>query len=266
MASASTNDASKGKERQDPAAAAAAAEGDDGAAVDALEERAQGRKLRDNATRRQAEQGGQSESLFDADTLGAGIDSKAIDEAMEAARKNAKSALNSVQSFWEKVQADPRMTSMQASVAHTLQNISLPQSAAATGGETEVGESQGAEPDATIASPRTRRNLALPDLSKQFQGAFPHLDWKESQTMAKRYFEASQNAARDWGKEMSHLMGDLVKVVPPERAAGPSAAASTETVAAEKASRGPAAASAIGRSGEYEDAAHEAGDVRTAYT
>ncbi|PWN35453.1 uncharacterized protein FA14DRAFT_172090 [Meira miltonrushii] len=191
-------------------------EGDDGADVERLEENAKlaqegkTRRASNDAVSRAIASSATGDAFFDADAFSdePGGEMKAIDDAIMATRQNAQSAMQSMQTFWGKIQADPRVNNMQASVAKTLQSISLPKQ-----GKAEDGTENAEDPS---QSPQTKRNLALPDLSKQFQAAFPNLDLKESQAMAKRYFEASQSAARDWGKEMGSMMGDLVKVVPPE--------------------------------------------------
>lgn len=207
-AAGSTDGNGKGKGKQ--------VEGDDGADVEALEEKAKlaqegkTRRASNDAVSRAIASSATGEAFFDADAFSdePGGEMKAIDDAIAATRQNAQSAMQSMQTFWGKIQADPRVNNMQASVAKTLQGISLPKQ-----GKAEDGSESSGDPS---QSPQTKRNLALPDLSKQFQAAFPNLDLKESQSMAKRYFEASQSAARDWGKEMGSMMGDLVKVVPPE--------------------------------------------------
>lgn len=215
----------KGKEKQQ--------EGDEGAAVERLEERMRQGQQRSSSEGKRSDipASASGEALFDADNDdGPGSEFKVIEDAISATRQNAQTAMHSMQSFWDRIQSDPRVSNMQASVAKTLQNISVPKQA--TEGEQDDGEKGG-------QSPQTKRNLALPDLSKQFQAAFPNLELKQSQAMAKRYFEMSQSAARDWGKEMGTLMSDLVKVVPPEEEQGPSqketakgAAAATGTPAA----------------------------------
>lgn len=193
----------KGKEK-------APLEGDDGVAVEALESKMQQkRKSSESGRGARTYDSGEGDAIFDAD---APDDLKVVDEAIEAARQNAQSAMQSLQSFWGKVQADERLSRVQASVADALQSISLPKGSESS--QTNPTDSQ---------SPKTREYV-LPDLTKQFQINFPHLDIRESQAMARRYFEASQHAARDWGKEMSkemsNLMGDLVKIVPPEEQTG----------------------------------------------
>jgi hypothetical protein len=191
-------------------------EGDEGADVERLEEKAKlaqegkARRASNDAVSRAIASSATGDAFFDADAFSdePGGEMKVIDDAILATRQNAQSAMQSMQTFWGKIQADPRVNNMQASVAKTLQGISLPK---------QVKNEDGSEAvEDPTQSPQTKSNIALPDLSKQFQAAFPNLDLKESQAMAKRYFEASQSAARDWGKEMSSMMGDLVKVVPPE--------------------------------------------------
>lgn len=191
-------------------------EGDESADVERLEEKAKlaqegkTRRASNDAVSRAIASSATGDAFFDADAFSdePGGEMKVIDDAILATKQNAQSAMQSMQTFWGKIQADPRVNNMQASVAKTLQGISLPKQ-----GKNEDGSDRIEDPS---QSPQTKRNLALPDLSKQFQAAFPNLDLKESQAMAKRYFEASQSAARDWGKEMGSMMGDLVKVVPPE--------------------------------------------------
>jgi hypothetical protein len=189
-------------------------QGDDGVEVERLEERARLKKERGMAEgeRRSIDLSHSAgEALFDADNSEAGSaggnesEFKAIEDA-------AQTAINSMQSFWDKIQTDPRVNKLQASVAKTLQDIKLPTiSTNAVDGTLEMGGSD-------ISKQAKQQSSVLPDLSEQFQKAFPKLDLKESQAMAKRYFEASQAAALDWTKEMGNMMTDLVHVVPPEEA------------------------------------------------
>jgi hypothetical protein len=140
---------------------------------------------------------GTGEAIFDVD--GDGIEKVSVDETIQVAKQNAQLALHNVQSFWDRIQADPRLHSIQASLAKTL----------------ETAKTAGTK-DGSLDADGKSKTASFADLSKQFQTSFPHLNLKESQALAKKYFEASENVAKDWGKEMSTLMGDLVKIVPPE--------------------------------------------------
>jgi hypothetical protein len=60
----------------------------------------------------------------------------------------------------------------------------------------------------------------LPSLVSSIQASLPHLDLKQSEALAKRYWDQSQLLAKDVGVEVKAMMGDLVKVVPPEEAEG----------------------------------------------
>lgn len=185
-------DAAKGKQR-------ASIEGDDGVAVEVLEEKAS-RKTRSNS-KSEPLVTSTGEAIFDVDGDMTQDEKAAVDHTIQAAKQNAQTALHNVQSFWDKLQADPRLNNIQTSLAKTLKNVSAPVSTTKEGTE-------GAS---------TTLPASFADVSKQFQASFPHLNWKESQTLAKKYYDASENVARDWGKEMSSLMSDLVKIVPPEQ-------------------------------------------------
>ncbi|UZJ54296.1 hypothetical protein CBS101457_003616 [Exobasidium rhododendri] len=188
------SDTGKGKQKE------VILEEDDGLAVDALEEKAERDKVEAHSAPMVM---GTGEAIFDVD--GNNIDSNvSIDHTIQVAKQNAQTALHNVQSFWDRLQADPRLNSIQASLAKTLETVSQSKD------DTLSGE--GGKTSKPIAS--------FADLSKQFQASFPHLNLKESQAMAKKYFEASENVAKDWGKEMTNLMGDLVKIVPPEESSG----------------------------------------------
>lgn len=195
---------SKGKERDmggedDLDKERSAVEGDEGAAVEDLEERA--RKSRSDS-RSEPMVMGTGEAIFDVDGH-VNEERLSMDQTLSAAKQNAQTALHNVQSFWDRLQADPRLNSMQASLAKTLESVSLPKAAAAGEG----------------GSQKTIPAVSFAEVTKQFQSSFPHLNWKESQALAKKYYDASENVARDWGKEMNALMGDLVKIVPPEEQA-----------------------------------------------
>lgn len=185
-------DGGKGKQKE-------IVEGEDGAAVDALEEKSIKKPRTNSKSEPMVTSTG--EAIFDVDGDMTEKEKAAVDSTIQTAKVNAKTAIHNVQSFWDRIQADPRMNNIQTSLASTLKNISLPKAEA----------TKDASKDEEDAS-----SVSFADLSKQFQASFPHLNWKESQTIAKKYYDASENVARDWGKEMSNLMGDLVKIVPPE--------------------------------------------------
>lgn len=190
-------DAEKGKQK-------ATVEGDDGIAVEALEEKT-AKKTRSNS-KSEPLVTSTGEAIFDVDGDMTQEEKAAVDQTIQVAKQNAQTALHNVQSFWDKLQADPRLNNIQSTLAKTLKNVSVP-----TASTTAKDASTGEEGGATKGLP-----TSFADVSKQFQASFPHLNWKESQTLAKKYLDASENVARDWGKEMTTLMGDLVKIVPPE--------------------------------------------------
>lgn len=210
----STESIDKGKSRQ-------SVEGDDGVAVDNLEEKAK-RKSRSDSRSEVPVVSSTGEAIFDVDGPITDQEKEVLDQKMAAAKANAQVALQNVQSFWDRLQADPRLNNIQASLASTLKNVSLPK-AASNVKEESTEDSQ----DSTKV-----QSLNFADVSKQFQASFPHLNWKESQALAKKYYDASENVARDWGKEMTTLMGDLVKIVPPDGSAEKGSAAVSQPNAA----------------------------------
>lgn len=186
------DEAGKGKQK-------AVVEGEDGAAVDSLEEKSM-KKVRSNS-KSEPMITSTGEAIFDVDGDITEEEKVAVENTIQTAKANAQTALHNVQSFWDRLQTDPRLNNIQASLASTLKNVSVPKA--------------GAAKDASTGEEGTPI-VSFADLSKQFQASFPHLNWKESQSLAKKYYDASENVARDWGKEMSNLMGDLVTIVPPE--------------------------------------------------
>jgi hypothetical protein len=204
-------DVTKGKQR-------ASIEGDDGVAVEVLEEKAAAKKTRSNS-KSEPLVTSTGEAIFDVDGDMTQEEKATVDNTIQAAKQNAQTALHNVQSFWDKVQADPRLNNIQTSLAKTLKNVSVPVSTTKEGAD---GTSK------TLPA-------SFADVSKQFQASFPHLNWKESQTLAKKYLDASENVARDWGKEMTSLMSDLVKIVPPEEQENAKPALQKEATSAIKA-------------------------------
>ncbi|PWN43742.1 hypothetical protein IE81DRAFT_346340 [Ceraceosorus guamensis] len=157
-----------------------------------------------------------NEELFDADSDSARGRADVKDNRLHqrTATTDFSQALGSAQAWFTRVQgtlvseAQPRVLELQKSLASTLSSLSGEGNN--VGAKDETREKSEQSSTASLAAP----SEALPALTKTFQQALPHLDWKASQDLAKKYYAASENLARDVGKEMSALVGDLVKVVP----------------------------------------------------
>lgn len=193
-------------------------DGEEDAAVKVAQKRNQKRSATTSAENDQS-----GEAIFDAendiDEAGGakGDATKGLtpeEKALEAARQGTKVALANMQSFWERIQtnlnSDPRIKDIQKSLASTLQSVSAPASQATGEGEKGLPEQQ--QQEGGLAS----AGEALPALARTLQSRLPHLDWKESQALAKKYYAESQSAAKDWTREMGDFVGELVKIVPPE--------------------------------------------------
>lgn len=172
------------------------------------------------------------------------------EKALEAARQGTKVALANMQSFWERIQtnlnSDPRIKDIQKSLASTLQSVSTPASQATGEGEKGLPEQQ---QQGGLAS----AGEALPALARTLQSRLPHLDWKESQALAKKYYAESQSAAKDWTREMGDFVGELVKIVPPEEEKPSTGEAKNKQEAEPKSAASAAAAAALSDKGKGGD-------------
>lgn len=152
----------------------------------------------------------QGASLFDADAPNAPTSPRVGDIDIAQA---ASAALGSAQAWFTRMQgtlaSEPRVQELQRSLASTLQSA---RSAAANVTSPAAPGEAGAE--GTDASRSAPLATALPALSKTIQAAIPHLDWKQSQELAKRYYAASESMAKDLGKEMQTLANEMVRIVP----------------------------------------------------
>ncbi|ETS60976.1 hypothetical protein PaG_04907 [Moesziomyces aphidis] len=131
-------------------------------------------------------------------------------EVQEGAQGQGPTLGASISTLFGKLTADPRLVSLQQSLTSTLQGVTSPK-------DGEPGQ----------------KNLqeSLSKLSATIQSHLPHLDLKESQQLATRYLHATENFAREMQSDMKELVGDLVRIVPPEEDESASAAveASKET-------------------------------------
>ncbi|EPQ25940.1 uncharacterized protein PFL1_06395 [Pseudozyma flocculosa PF-1] len=99
--------------------------------------------------------------------------------------------------------SDPRVAALQKNILASLPTAQQQ--------EREQGEAAGGRGD-DVATAQT----TLSSLSRTIQSHLPHLDLKQSQQIASRYLEASESFAKDLGKDMRQLAGELVRIVPPE--------------------------------------------------
>ncbi|PWN99921.1 hypothetical protein FA09DRAFT_328070 [Tilletiopsis washingtonensis] len=127
---------------------------------------------------------------------------KASQSELDDIANAGRAALGSAQAWFSSLAEDKRLKELQTSVSSTIASFSSNTSAPQADGE------------------QTGQRQLLPSLVSSIQASLPHLDLKQSEALAKRYWDQSQLLAKDVGVEVKAMMGDLVKVVPPEEAEG----------------------------------------------
>lgn len=192
----------------------------------------------------------------DGNNVNEAIGSGAANDATQAAQKGAETAdkpsagvttssdsplsprdgtAPSAQSFVSRLSSQLASNPSIASLQRTLALALSPES---SNTDQAAGQRSAATGGSNVSESLHKLTLAV-------QGHLPQLDWAQSQQLAGRYLHASENFVQDLGKEMRDLVGDMVKIVPPEQDAaeraaesarkeGLSQAAGEETVPSEK--------------------------------
>ncbi|PWN52215.1 hypothetical protein IE53DRAFT_385374 [Violaceomyces palustris] len=145
----------------------------------------------------------------------------------------ATEVVNSATSFLTRVTSqisnDPRIVNLQRNLASSLSQQQ--QSPPVSDGEGERGKGTGGEGGTSSNSAVNNVQETLSKLSLTIQSHLPHLDWTESQGLAKKYLEASESFAKDLGKEMKELASEMVRIVPPPPPSDSSGPSSSQAAA-----------------------------------
>lgn len=128
---------------------------------------------------------------------------KASQSELDDIANAGRAALGSAQAWFSSLAEDKRLKELQTSLSSTIASFSNTSAPPGDGEQTQAGQRQ-----------------VLPSLVSSIQASLPHLDLKQSEALAKRYWDQSQMLAKDVGVEVKAMMGDLVKVVPPPDADG----------------------------------------------
>lgn len=145
---------------------------------------------------------------------------RVLDEQPQEVTPTGPSLGASVSSLFTKITADPRLQQLQNSLTTTLQSVSNSQ---------QPQLNQDGTPRSPIVGGPTKLQDSLAKLSLTFQSHLPHLDFKESQQLATKYLHATENFAKEIQTDMTDLVNELVRIVPPEGEAIEKTAPTTDT-------------------------------------
>ncbi|KAN0061212.1 hypothetical protein ACQY0O_006948 [Thecaphora frezii] len=105
--------------------------------------------------------------------------------------------------------SDPRVAALQRNLL-----ASLPTSKGGADASAAADREAGDGSQRAAAGINVQQTLS--NLSRTLQAHLPHLELGQTQQLASRYLEASENFAKDLGKDMRELANELVRIVPPE--------------------------------------------------
>lgn len=146
-----------------------------------------------------------------------------FEKSRELALKEARNAANFASGLFNRLanETGPRMANLGKQLQDALNKNLSPDSSTTdasaskeVGGENENENSGSNENQQTKGTGGLDLGQTFNSLTKTFQKSIPNLDLEKSQSLARKYLQASEKGLKEAGKEMNGLLNDLIKIVP----------------------------------------------------